>query len=91
MLTHDRKQSISQGKINWFDNNINCTTITELFTCLMFIVYVGNFIQALLLYFDMASFCERINILIKAGNPLQCFQYNMPMCAFLIYGNNKFT
>ncbi|POG70686.1 hypothetical protein GLOIN_2v1613712, partial [Rhizophagus irregularis DAOM 181602=DAOM 197198] len=45
---------------------------------LMFIVYIGNFIQALLLYFDMASFCERYN-------KLQCFQYNMPMCAFLLY------
>ncbi|CAG8776666.1 14151_t:CDS:2, partial [Rhizophagus irregularis] len=52
---------------------------------LMFIVYIGNFIQALLLYFDMASFCERYNKLIKAEYPLQCFQYNMPMCAFLLY------
>ncbi|CAB4414236.1 unnamed protein product [Rhizophagus irregularis] len=45
----------------------------------------GNFIQALLLYFDMASFCERYNKLVKAEYPLQCFQYNMPMCAFLLY------
>ncbi|PKB97312.1 hypothetical protein RhiirA5_506659 [Rhizophagus irregularis] len=52
---------------------------------LMFIVYIGNFIQALLLYFDMASFCERYNKSVKAKYPLQCFQYNMPMCAFLLY------
>ncbi|EXX61154.1 hypothetical protein RirG_173640 [Rhizophagus irregularis DAOM 197198w] len=33
----------------------------------------------------MASFCERYNKSVKAKYPLQCFQYNMPMCAFLLY------
>ncbi|RGB37958.1 hypothetical protein C1646_812963 [Rhizophagus diaphanus] len=52
---------------------------------LMFIVYIGNFIQALLLYFDLASLCERYNKFIKAEYPLQCFQHNMPTCTFLLY------
>ncbi|PKK66549.1 hypothetical protein RhiirC2_868247 [Rhizophagus irregularis] len=46
---------------------------------LMFIVYIGNFIQALLLYFDMVSLCERKNKLI------QCFQYSIMLtCTFFI-------
>ncbi|PKC01711.1 hypothetical protein RhiirA5_402709 [Rhizophagus irregularis] len=46
---------------------------------IMFIVYIGNFIQALLLYFDMVSLYERKNKLI------QCFQYSiMPTCTFFI-------
>ncbi|CAB4440004.1 unnamed protein product [Rhizophagus irregularis] len=52
---------------------------------MMCIVYVGNITQAILLYFDMASFCKRINVLMNGDHPLQCFQYNLPMCAFLIY------
>ncbi|CAB4439959.1 unnamed protein product [Rhizophagus irregularis] len=52
---------------------------------MMCIVYVGNVIQAILLYFDMASFCEKVNTIIKADHPLQCFQYSMTVCAFLIY------
>ncbi|POG79908.1 hypothetical protein GLOIN_2v1521932 [Rhizophagus irregularis DAOM 181602=DAOM 197198] len=46
---------------------------------IMFIVYIGNFIQALLLYFDMVSLCERKNKLI------QCFQYSIMLtCTFFI-------
>ncbi|POG59950.1 hypothetical protein GLOIN_2v1717641 [Rhizophagus irregularis DAOM 181602=DAOM 197198] len=52
---------------------------------LMFIVYVGNFIQALLLYFDMASFCKQFKSLAKLDSTLQCFQYNTEICTFLLY------
>ncbi|CAB4408178.1 unnamed protein product [Rhizophagus irregularis] len=52
---------------------------------LMFIVYVGNFIQALLLYFDMASFCKQFKSLTKLDSTLQCFQYNTEICTFLLY------
>ncbi|RGB29544.1 hypothetical protein C1646_766477 [Rhizophagus diaphanus] len=45
----------------------------------------GNFIQALLLYFDMESFCKKFKVLANADSTIQCFQYNLPLCAFLIY------
>ncbi|CAG8717221.1 3891_t:CDS:2 [Rhizophagus irregularis] len=47
--------------------------------------YARNFIQALLLYFDMASFCKQFKSLAKLDSTLQCFQYNTEICTFLLY------
>ncbi|CAB4481516.1 unnamed protein product [Rhizophagus irregularis] len=52
---------------------------------LMFIVYVGNVIQAILLYIDLNSYCKRYAFLAKLDSLSQCFQYNMIFDMFSLY------
>ncbi|CAB5381107.1 unnamed protein product [Rhizophagus irregularis] len=42
---------------------------------LMYIVYVGNVIQAIFLYLDLDSHCRRFALIAKLDSPSQCFQY----------------
>ncbi|CAG8717283.1 11644_t:CDS:2 [Rhizophagus irregularis] len=44
---------------------------------LMYIVYVGNVIQAIFLYLDLESYCKKYAFIKKLDSPLQCLQYNM--------------
>ncbi|GET01047.1 hypothetical protein GLOIN_2v1648258 [Rhizophagus clarus] len=53
---------------------------------LMYIVYVGNFIQALLLYFDLSSFCRKLNLnSTKIKTTSQCFNYSISYNTFFLY------
>ncbi|CAB5179194.1 unnamed protein product [Rhizophagus irregularis] len=52
---------------------------------LMFIVYIGNFIQALLLYFDLSSYCKQYSLLFKLDSELKCYQYSMQLNMFFLY------
>ncbi|CAB4388058.1 unnamed protein product [Rhizophagus irregularis] len=52
---------------------------------LMYIVYVGNVIQAIFLYLDLESYCKKYAFIKKLDSPLQCLQYNMVINMFSLY------
>ncbi|CAB4388056.1 unnamed protein product [Rhizophagus irregularis] len=52
---------------------------------LMYIVYVGNVIQAIFLYLDLDSYCRRFALIAKLDSPSQCFQYSNIIIMFSLY------
>jgi hypothetical protein len=57
---------------------------------MMFIVYVGNIIQALLIYFDLDSFCKKlITVYSSMSDKSKCYQNSNIHSSLYFYGNNN--